>query len=30
MGTKAKDLSDTHSWDKYAATICNELNSNVN
>jgi glycosyltransferase involved in cell wall biosynthesis len=30
MGTKAKDLSDTYSWDKYAATICNELNSNVN
>jgi glycosyltransferase involved in cell wall biosynthesis len=30
MGKKAKELADTYSWEKYAATICNELNANVN
>jgi len=27
MGKEAKQLADTYSWDKYAATICNELSS---
>jgi glycosyltransferase involved in cell wall biosynthesis len=27
MGKKAKQLADTYSWDKYAATICDELSS---
>jgi glycosyltransferase involved in cell wall biosynthesis len=30
MGKKAKQLADTYSWDKYAATICTELSSNGN
>lgn len=30
MGTNAKKLAETYSWDKYASTICSELNSNVN
>ncbi|MBX9806181.1 MAG: glycosyltransferase family 4 protein, partial [Flavobacteriaceae bacterium] len=28
MGKKAKQLADTYSWDKYAATICTKLISN--
>lgn len=30
MGKKAKQLADTYSWDKYAATICSELSSGNN